>query len=209
MHLSKFYEEYAKKGHMQVDSEKVEKLALEWLKSPVLDIGCYYGKKTGFLAGHFEAEGCDISKTAIEKAKKTFPKIKFFQCDFSQEGLKLEKKYQSIFAAEIIEHVFETQTFLKNCFNALEKNGILFITTPNAVHFLNRLRMLFGDETWFSGDKAHIRFFRPATIKAEIKKAGFKVEKMAGYNVRPCLKKIPMPINLCEGTIVIARKTGS
>ena len=207
MGIDKFYENYAEKGYMQVNSKKVESLAKEFLKSPVLDIGCYYGKKTAFLSKHFEeVEGCDISRTAVEKAKKANPGLRFFQCNFEHENLKLEKKYNSIFAAEVIEHVFDTQQFLRNCFNALNKGGILFITTPNAVHFLNRFRILFGDESWFSGDKAHIRFFKPNTIKKEVEKAGFKVIKMAGYNVRPSLKKAPMLLNWYEGTVIIAEK---
>jgi 2-polyprenyl-3-methyl-5-hydroxy-6-metoxy-1,4-benzoquinol methylase len=207
MDTNKFYESYAEKGFMQVNSEKVGALAKQFLKSPVLDIGCYFGQKTAFLSKHFEkVEGCDISKTAIEKAKKANPKLKFFQCNFEQENLNLGKKYNSLFAAEVIEHVFDTEAFLKNCFKALNKGGILLVTTPNAVHFLNRLRVMAGDESWFSGDKAHIRFFKPNTIKKEVEKAGFKVIKMAGYNVRPSLKKAPMPLNWQEGTVVIAKK---
>lgn len=206
MGQSSFYEVYAKKRHMQVDSKKVERLALQSLKSPVLDVGCYYGKKTAFLSKHFEAEGCDISSTAIKKARAENPGIRFFQSDFEKGNLRLGKKYNSVFAAEVIEHVFDTQAFLKNCYNALNNWGVLFLTTPNAVHLLNRFRLLFGDESWFSGDKAHIRFFKPGTLKKEVEEAGFKVTRMAGYNVRPSLESIPMPLNWCEGTILIAKK---
>jgi len=206
MGIDKFYEKYAEDDYLQVNSEKVEGLAKQFLKGPVLDVGCYYGKKTAFLAKHFEVEGCDISRTAVEKAKKANPKICFFQGNFEHENLKLPKKYNSVFAAEVIEHVFDTQQFLRNCFNGLNKEGILFITTPNAVHFLNRFRVLLGDESWFSGDKAHIRFFKPSSIKKEVEKAGFKVIKMDGYNVRPSLKRAPMPLNWYEGIIIIAKK---
>ena len=202
-----FYEDYAKKGFVQVNSKKVDKIALKFLKSPVLDLGCYYGRKTKWLAEHFDkVDGCDISKTALSKAKRNNPKLNFFQCDFGKKNLKTKKKYNSIFATEIIEHIFDTQTFLKNCSNALNKNGILFITTPNVVNYSNRIRLLYGNDVFISGDKAHIRFFNPKTIVKEIEQAGFKVEMRAGYNGREISKNIPMPRRLSEGIIVVARK---
>ena len=207
MGFSEFYEEYAEKGFVQVSSKKVDKLALKFLKSPVLDLGWYYGRKTKWLAEHFDkVDGCDISKIALSKAKRNNPKLDFFQCDFGKKNLKTKKKYNSIFATEIIEHIFDTQTFLKNCSNALNKNGILFITTPNVVNYSNRIRLLFGNDVFISGDKAHIRFFNPKTITKEIEQAGFKIEMRTGYNGREISKNIPMPRRLSEGIIVIAKK---
>ncbi|MFA4856128.1 MAG: class I SAM-dependent methyltransferase [archaeon] len=67
-----FYDEYSRKGFVQVNSEKVNALALKCLKSPVLDLGCYWGHKTKWLKEHFDnAEGCDISSAALEKARET------------------------------------------------------------------------------------------------------------------------------------------
>lgn len=207
MGQAEFYENYAKAGFAQLNSEKVNALALRYLKSPVLDVGCYFGKKTSFLAQHFEkAEGCDISKTAVQKAGENNKGISFFECDFEKKGLQLEKKYNSIFAVEVIEHLFDTQQFLQNCKNALNKHGMLFITTPNAVNLSNRLRFLFGNDVFLSGDRAHIRFFNPKTIRKEIEKAGFKVVLLEGYNGRKSTKKIPMPLRFCEGIVVVAEK---
>ncbi len=207
MSLEEFYEDYAEKGFVQVNSKKVNKIALKFLKSPVLDLGCYYGQKTKWLAKHFDkVDGCDISKAAIARAKKNNPKLSFFQCDFGKKKIKTGKKYNSIFATEIIEHVFDTQTFLKNCSNALNKGGILFLTTPNVINYSNRIRLLFGNDIFLSGDKAHIRFFNPKTIAKEVEQAGFKVETILGYNGREISKNIPMPRRLSEGIIVVASK---
>ncbi len=202
-----FYEDYAKKGFVQVNSKKVNKIALKFLKSPVLDLGCYYGHKTKWLAEHFDkVDGCDISKTALSKAKRNNPKLNFFQCDFGEKKLEIKKKYDSIFATEVIEHVFDTQTFLENCSKALNKNGILFITTPNVINYSNRIRLLIGNDIFISGDKAHIRFFNPKTIAKEIEQSDFKIELVAGYNTREISKNIPMPRRLSEGIILVARK---
>ena len=207
MPFSQFYEDYAKTGFAQVKSKKVASLALHFLQSPVLDAGCYFGEKTKMLGKHFEkVDGCDISKTAVQKAKKKHKGLEFFVCDLEQPNLKFAKKYNSVFAAELIEHVFDTQAFLKNCFNALNKGGILFLTTPNVIQVLNRLRIVFGDTTPISGDKAHIRFFKPKTLKQELEKAGFTVIHLNGYNVRPFLKHLPMPLNWYEGIIAVAKK---
>lgn len=206
MGASDFYENYAKTGFVQLNSEKVNALALCYLKSPVLDAGCYFGKKTGFLAQHFEVEGCDISKTAVQKAGENNKGISFFECDFEKKDLALPKKYNSIFAVEVIEHLFDTGQFLRNCGNTLNKGGILFITTPNAINLSNRLRFLLGNDTFLSGDRAHIRFFNPKTIREEIEKNGFKIVHLEGYNGRKLTKKIPLPLSLCEGIVVVAEK---
>ena len=202
-----FYEEYAKKGFAQVNSDKVNKLALKCLKSPVLDLGCYWGHKTRWLKEHFSnAEGCDISNAALEKARENNPNTTFFQCDFGKKGFKTQKKYNSIFATEIVEHIFDTQAFLENCRNALNKGGILFLTTPNVINYSNRVRLIFGNDIFLSGDQAHVRFFNPKTISKEIEKAGFKIEMIAGYNSRKISRNIPMPPSLSEGIIVVAKK---
>ena len=100
----------------------------------------------------------------------------------------------------------DTQTFLKNCYNALNKKGILFLTTPNVINYSNRVRLLFGNDIFISGDKAHIRFFNPKTITKEVEQTGFKVEMLTGYNGRKISKNIPIPRKLSEGIIVVARK---
>ena len=105
-----------------------------------------------------------------------------------------------------MEHIFDTQAFLENCFNALNKGGILFLTTPNVINYSNRARLIFGNDIFISGDPSHVRFFNPKTISKEVEKAGFKIEMIAGYNCRKISRNIPMPPSLSEGIIVVAKK---
>jgi len=192
---------------LQVESDKVNKLALANLKTPVLDLGCFKGDKTAFLNKHFEhAEGCDISLNALVKATEKFPEIRFTQYDYEKENMSERIKFNSIFCTKVIEHVFDVQAFLKNCNASLNENGILFLTTPNVKSFLNRIRLLFGDETNFKIETGHLRFFTPETISKELEQAGFEIVLIDGYNVRPVVERLWFPLNFYEGIIVVAKK---
>ncbi|MBF0502011.1 MAG: methyltransferase domain-containing protein [Candidatus Riflebacteria bacterium] len=46
--------------------------------------------------------------------------------------------------AEVIEHIFDTESLLHSLHKTLKTGGHLFLTTPNLVQWRNRFRMLFG-----------------------------------------------------------------
>jgi len=219
MGLQVFYEKYAESSVAQVDSKKVMAIARHFLKPPVLDVGCFFGDKTKELSKWLEADGCDISRNAIKGAAKKYGGLVFFACDFEKPGLRLPKRYNSIFAAEVIEHMLEPGAFLKNCFASLNSGGILLLTTPNVACLMNRLRLLAGDPSGLGGI-GHVSFFNPKSIAREAEKAGFEILLVEGYNVGSSSQKamrrtlrrvfqalsILRPVGFSEGTILVAKK---
>ncbi len=202
-----FGEYYEKYNFGQVWMPHVlDELSL-YFKEPVLDIGCFDGEKTNYYykKGFKKIEGCDISDIKIYEARKKYPYINFFKHDFQINDLK--KKYQTIYAFEVIEHIFNTEAFLKNVSCSLEDGGYFLMTTPNLCSLINRIRILFGDGKCVSGniDTSHIRFFTKKTIIEVLKKNGFKIIDIYGYNLKKFLKHIYLPTTLCEGLIVVAQ----
>lgn len=139
----------------------------------LLDIGCYDGHLASLLRdclGNCEAYGIDIAKKTIELARKKGIHAKI--CDI-EKGINFESNlFDYVFAGEIIEHLYDTDFFLREIKRILKPNGILIITTPNFVSFGRRLYYLFGKgafmEQSFSLPKnaaGHIRYFTFDTLR--------------------------------------------
>ncbi len=76
----------------------------------VLEIGCGLGAFTDYL--HSRAPGCcitgmDISKTAVEKAKRTYPDIDFLQGDILTFSRNPDSEYDAIIFSEIMWYILE------------------------------------------------------------------------------------------------------
>lgn len=144
-------------------------------KTPVklLDIGCYDGHLALLLKNclrNCDAYGIDIAKKTITLARKKGIHAKI--CDI-EKGINYESNlFDYVFAGEIIEHLYDTDFFLREVKRILKPEGIFIITTPNFVSLGRRLYYLFGKgmfmEQSFSLPKnaaGHIRYFTFETLK--------------------------------------------
>jgi 2-polyprenyl-3-methyl-5-hydroxy-6-metoxy-1,4-benzoquinol methylase len=120
-----------------------------------LDVGCWDGS-VDFLIGReypdSEITAIDILKKPIEKAKdryralasecmegkKTIPKMTFMQGNF--EEMKFDQTFDCALFLETIEHIDNPGAFLKKFHEALAPEGILIVSTPNALSLQNRFR---------------------------------------------------------------------
>ena len=101
--------------------------------SKVLDVGCGNGNISLHLGSlGFDVLGIDVSTKAIDKAnaKNNLNNVKFDVKD-AEELLSAKEKYDVIICSEVIEHLTDPQTFLKNLYQILKDNGNLIITVPN------------------------------------------------------------------------------
>lgn len=142
--------------------------------SAVLDVGC----GNGGLAGALKARGClvtgiDISEKAINEAGVFLENGFCFDIGSEKWPEELmEKKFDLIIASEVIEHIFDPDSFLKKIGHLLAPDGKIIITTPNILFWKNRLKMFFGRFKYErSGlmDYGHIRFFTVDTLKEAFK----------------------------------------
>lgn len=95
-----------------------------------------------------------------------------FKIDLNKRK-NLNKKFDTIIAGEIIEHLENPSYFLRFCFNHLKKGGRLILTTPNAIG-LQYIR----NPSWClnrNNFDQHIQAFTMPMLNLLFKKAGFRV----------------------------------
>ena len=97
----------------------------------VLEIGC----GIGFALDHICAlhkitpTGIDISKVAIERAQKHFPKRKFIQADITSADLDLAGGFDCVILNQVLWYVLHRLDFaVENCWNLLKPEGTLIIS---------------------------------------------------------------------------------
>lgn len=96
----------------------------------VLEVGCTIGAFCKLLSQRgFEVVGTDISKFIINKASKLQKKVKFKILDIEKD-IKINEKYDYIFALEVLEHLNNPEKALLNMRTILKNNGVLVFSTP-------------------------------------------------------------------------------
>jgi 2-polyprenyl-3-methyl-5-hydroxy-6-metoxy-1,4-benzoquinol methylase len=96
----------------------------------ILDFGCGDGTRLGSLAKNGkELWGIDISKTAINKAKKKYSKINFIQGEIND--VKFLSDFDLIYSAFTLEHTRDTEKILMELVRKLKIGGVLILMAPN------------------------------------------------------------------------------
>lgn len=115
--------------------------------------------------------------------------------------MDLGQKFDVIVAGEIIEHLPNQGLFLKNMKRHLKRDGVLIITTPNALAFfywfLGHLRWntrwKYGSPKW--GESPHVSAHIPDTLWALAETHGYTVELYGGFD-RSRKEGIRIPVML-------------
>lgn len=146
------------------------------IKGSLLDIGCGSGLflKTAGDYG-FNAEGIDVSQTALTFAKESF-KLKVSD-EKIEDLIANNKKYDFVTLWHVLEHFTNPKEELTKIKNLLNPGGILLIEVPN----LNSLKFKFSKNKWKGGNHPlyHRTFFTSDSLKKTLKLAGFnKTERL-------------------------------
>lgn len=157
---------YEKQKDNPTFDKRIKELAyLGHAKGRLLDVGCAFGFFLAKAEGaDFKTFGIDISKFAIEKAKKNC-KAKLFILDISKEKLPfLSNFFNVVTMFDTLEHL-ENYTFaLREVHRVLKKNGILHIHTPVG-------------ERW-TKDPTHLNYFPSWILKLILKRLKFTILKL-------------------------------
>ena len=205
---------YAKSVTLDDRIKKLLKMFKKLRVNRFLDVGCGDGSLTLLLkeACHAsEVYGVEISLKGVEEA--TLKGIKCFKLDVDKDDFPFRDHYfDLVFAGEIIEHLFNPDHFLHECYRILKLRGTLIITTPNLGAWYNRLTLLMGyqpytvsaslENYWVgkpfkrssSAGREHIRFFTLRALKQLLEVHGFEIKQTLGAHTTPFYAPLRMSI---------------
>ena len=154
--------------------------------SALLDIGC----GAGILAEvtHDKVKkytGIDISQERIRQAEE---RIKFDNCSFEVQDAQhltfCDSSFDIAVAIEVIEHVPDTDSFLRGINRVLVKGGTLIVSTPTNLFFKNKLEDLYKDQ--------HIYEFSIPRLKSILAESGFSIKLVMGIGFKSPRIVIPV-----------------
>jgi glycosyltransferase involved in cell wall biosynthesis len=170
-----FYERfYLHKRHHKsyARAEARAKIALKLLgekRGKILDAGC----GTGVLLNHLskagiDAEGVDISETAIERARNAG--LHASRLDIEKE--EIVGNFDAVFCLEVLEHTRNPLSVLKKLLHHLRRDGILIVSLPNQYNLWSRIKVIFG-----ANGVGHLHSFNRRKALKLIRQAGLEVNK--------------------------------
>ena len=145
-------------------------------RGALLDLGCYDGQLITSVLDQDRIVGLDVSQPALRMAASRGLRPVRGQLEASLPFRS--EAFATVVAAEVIEHVFDTQRVLDEIARVLEPNGWLVITTPNLVALSGRAQLVLGrsprnvEFDASPGTSGHIRYLTFDTLERLLRRAG-------------------------------------
>lgn len=126
----------------------------------LIEFGCATGATSSVLRDFgYEVTATDVSKYAVEKAKKNFKNIKFLVHDMEKPFPR--DKFDVGVVFDVIEHLSRPEVGIRNVYSLLKKGGVAIFSTPNNYPHV-------------SNDPTHVNVKPPEEWEKILKKVGFK-----------------------------------
>jgi 2-polyprenyl-3-methyl-5-hydroxy-6-metoxy-1,4-benzoquinol methylase len=165
----------------EADSAPARVIRMVGTGKRVLEMGAGPGSITKLLSS---ASGCrvtalEIDQGAIEKLRAFCDSV--YQADLNQEGwpslLESCGRFDVVVAADVLEHVYEPLSVLREMRRFLSEDGYIVISLPHVGH--SAVHACLMDEDFAYGnygllDRTHIRFFGIRNMQRLLEDAGLK-----------------------------------
>ncbi len=152
----------------------------------MLDMGCGNAEFSELAKKHFEARvTClDYADSHLERVRKSgFETVRCnFDDDADVEHLVSEYagRFDVVSSLEVIEHIFDVDTYLATAYSLLKPGGLLLISTPNIGYRSFRLYSMFCGNLPVS-EGHHIRFFNRRRMEQTLILNGFDQLQFYGF----------------------------
>lgn len=156
----------------------------------VLEIGCASGKFRNKLSGARSYFGTDIEDKYFDFETKYEFESAFRKGDLVEVLNQLideGKKFHTIIANDVIEHISDHLLVLKLLNRILRSDGVLIGTVPNVRFYPVIWSLIFKGNWEYSEeggvlDATHLRFFTVRSITQALKGSDYKIKKITPIN---------------------------
>lgn len=156
----------------------------------ILDIACNDGVLTAKYMKYGKVLGLDINEKAIKICKKKG--INALCADVSELSSKYNNSFDYVIAGDIIEHIFDSDTFLENIYRVMKPKGRLILTTPNVASLPRRLMLLLGYNPFLEYslrlpteeyNVGHVRYYTKNDLVGQLNHFNFKIDLFYGDKI--------------------------
>ena len=145
----------------------------------ILDVGCGDGHFSQYIQGKFkEIHGAEIAEEAAHIAQRRSMFVSLL--DINESLPYKDKTFSAVSCLDVIEHLFDPVSVLKEICRVLRPNGQLVLTTPNIRYFRNLYKLICrgvfphtSSDTFIWGG-GHLHYFTRKDLSVLLKMAGFK-----------------------------------
>jgi SAM-dependent methyltransferase len=138
--------------------------------SAILDIGCNDGSFLKYLKsrGYCNISGVEPTKDSYFEAVKNSINVynNFFDLDFASKCFK-PGQFDLITTRQVLEHIFDLDSFLEGIKYSLKDNGLFVIEVPDSEWHID----LFDYALW----EEHINYFTLNTVRQLLRKHSFSI----------------------------------
>ena len=148
-------------------------------RAEVVDLGC----SDGLLSLQIKSLGHTVTGVDLEEHPMVHGRVdKFIQANLDR-GLpdNLPEVFDMAVCADVLEHVREPETLLKELAPRLAPGGAVVASIPNFGHWYPRFRTLFGMFDYDRRgilDRTHVRFFTRRSFERIARGAGYEVRRI-------------------------------
>ncbi len=177
----------------------------------ILDCGCGNGEFTKILAekvGTTDVRAIEFVEEAAQLAEKNG--IKVYRANLNEKLPIKDEEFDFVHANQVIEHLYETDVFIKETYRILKSGGYAIISTPNLGSLHNIVSLIFGKQpfgahisnevivgTLFDliyrkhANKGgiHMRIFTYGALKKLFEYHGFQIATIVGVGYYPLPRK--------------------
>lgn len=140
----------------------------------ILDLGCEPG-----VARAFVERGCRVSGVGLADIAAA-GELEYHRRDLNEGiGLPRDSRYDTVVAADVLEHLPRPERLLVEAARYLEPGGRVIVSVPNVAFLPVRLMLLLG---WFTYgrrgtlDATHLRFFTRRSFARLVRESGYEVK---------------------------------
>ena len=141
-------------------------------RTKLLDVGCGSGIFLNeAIKNELHVSGIDMSSTLVNYIKSKFS-FQIYLGDII--STKISNTYDIITLNQVIEHFSRPRILIKRCSKLLNKNGLIYIATPNISSIVSKIRKEKFD---YVIPPEHLSYFNKKTLNNLLTSEGFKILK--------------------------------